>query len=98
MNDKMPINEISKERAKKNLKKIWGKTYIRTYWPHFYRFEEERDGEKGYYHIYINKEEVEWCPLQATEEEVRDRFHELLEEHGIEWTSDEDMYEWKERN
>lgn len=81
-----------------NIKKVWDKVLHRCYWDHFYRFEEEWDHEKGYYHIYINKEEVERCPLNASEEEVRDRFHELLEEHGIEWTSDEDMYVRKELN
>ena len=76
-----------------NLIKKWDKTYRKCYWPNFYRYEVEADGEKGYYHIYINNEEVERCPLQATKEEVDMRFHELLEEN---WIEDDNMYEWKE--
>lgn len=80
-----------------NIKQVWNKTYYKCYGPNFYRFELE-DEDKGYYHIYINDEEVEWCPLAATLDEVKDRFHDLLAEHWIEWTSDEDMYVWKELN
>lgn len=86
--------QTPQERAKKNLRKIWGKTYVRHYWPNFYRWEQD-DEDWGSYHIYINKEEVEWLPMRATEEDAIERFHYWLDQYGIE--SDE-MYEWKERN
>ena len=75
------------------IKKIWDKTYIRSYWQNFFRFEEE-DEDKGYYHIYINWEDVETCPLAATRQEVEMRFHDLLEEN---WIEDDEMYVRKER-
>ena len=78
-----------------NIKQVWNKVLHKCYWPHFYRFELE-DEDKGYYHIYINNEDVEICPLCASLDEVKDRFYTLLEENWIEWTSDEDMYVRKE--
>ena len=75
-----------------NIKKIWWKTFHRCYGPNFYRFEQE-DEDKGYFHIYINNEDVETCPLAATIEEVDMRFHDLLAEHGIE---DDNMFVRKE--
>lgn len=80
--------------AKENVRKVWDKTYVRAYWPNFYRLEED-DEDRASYHIYINDEEVECCPLCATREEVDMRFHELLEENDIE---DDSMYVRKERN
>ena len=78
-----------------NIKQVWNKTYHKCYGPNFYRFELE-DEDKGYYHIYINWEDVERCPLAATLDEVKQRFHDLLAENWIERTSDEDMYVRKE--
>ena len=80
-----------------NIKQVWNKTFHKCYGPNFYRFELEGE-DKGYYHIYINNEVVEICPLAATLDEVKDRFYDLLAEHWIEWTSDEDMYVRKELN
>lgn len=68
-------------------KKIWGKTLVKCYWPNFYRF--EWDDDTARYHIYIENEEVEICPLQASKEEVDMRFHDLLDERGI---KDDNMY------
>ena len=79
---------MDKEREKKNIKKVWGKTYVRAYWPNFYRYEQD-DEDTWSYHIYINNEEVEWCPIHATREEVDMRFHDILHERGIE---DDTMY------
>lgn len=90
----MEKSAIAKQWEKENVKKVWDKTYVRCYGDNFYRFEED-DEDTWSYHIYINKEEVERCPLCATREEVDMRFHELLEENGIE--SDE-MYVRKEFN
>lgn len=70
-------------------KQVWSQTYVKCYWPNFFRLEEEADGQKAYYHIYINNEDVECCPLEASREEVDMRFHELLEQNGIE---DDEMY------
>ncbi len=75
-------------------KTVWDKKYVKCYWPNFYRYEEIDDSHASYV-IYINNEEVEWCPQNATREEVDMRFHELLAEHGIE---DDDMYVRKELN
>ena len=91
---KEKAKEIAANRAKQNIKKVWDKTYVRAYGDNFYRLEEE-DEDKAYYHIYINKEEVEVCPLAASRAEVDMRFHELLAERGIE---DDNMYVRKERN
>lgn len=88
-----PTKEEIQEWRRKNTIKIWNKTYIRTYWPNFYRLEEE-DEDKAYYHIYINGEDVETLPLCASEDEAEMRFHELLDQH---WIEDDDMYRWKER-
>ena len=85
---------MATNRAKENVKKIWGKTYVRAYWDNFYRWEQD-DDDRWSYHIYINKEEVERCPMNATRDEVDMRFHELLAERGIE---DDNMYVRKERN
>ena len=63
-----------------NIKQVWNKVLHKCYGPNFYRFELE-DEDKGYYHIYINKEDVEICPLCASLEEVKDRFYTLLEEN-----------------
>lgn len=90
----LPSKEDIQKWREKNLKKIWDKTYIRAYWKNFYRFEEE-DEDKGYYHIYINGEDVETLPLSAWKEEAEIRFHDLLAENGIE---DDNMYIRKERN
>ena len=73
-------------------KKVGWKTYARAYGPNFYRFERD-DEDTGSYHIYINNEEVERCPMRATKQEVDMRFHELLDEYGIE---DDEMYVRKE--
>lgn len=89
---KQTIKEVI-DRQKKNIKKVWGKTYVRAYWPNFFRFEQD-DEDTWSYHIYINDEEVERCPMNATRDEVEMRFHELLDERGIE---DHDMYVRKER-
>lgn len=88
------MNDLAKSRAKENLKEIWGKLFVRTYWPNFYRWEQIDDDHWSYV-IYINHEEVERCPTHATEEEVDMRFHDLLEENGIE---DDSMYERKPFN
>lgn len=77
------------------IKQVWNKTYHKCYGPNFFRYEEEADWEKAYYHIYINNEEVEVCPLAATREEVDARFHDLLHEHGI---KDDNMYVRKQVN
>lgn len=74
-------------------KKIWDKTLVKCYGDNFYRLEDE--GDTAHYHIYINNEEVESCPLTATRQEVDMRFHELLAKHGIE---DDNMYIRKERD
>lgn len=89
---KMQKSESQKKREKKSMKKVWGKTYIRAYWPNFYRWEQD-DEDTWSYHIYINNEEVERCPLNATREEVDMRFHDILAERGIE---DDEMYVRKE--
>ena len=72
-------------------KKIWDLTYVKCYWPNSVRYEEE-DEDKAYYNIYINNEFVESAPLCATRQEAEMRFHELLEERGIE---DDSQYERK---
>mgnify|MGYP007038213430 FL=1 len=90
----MEKSAIAKQWEKENVKKVWDKTYVRCYGDNFYRFEQD-DEDTWSYHIYINNEEVEQCPLCATRDEVDMRFHELLEENGIE--SDE-MYVRKEFN
>lgn len=87
----MARNKIAETWEKRNIKKIWWKTYVKCYWPNFYRWEED-DEDTWSYHIYINKEEVERCPLRATEEEVDMRFHDILAERGIE---DDNMFERK---
>lgn len=84
----------AKERRKKNVKKVWGKTYVRAYWPNFYRWE-EIDNDKACYVIYLNDEAVEYCLLNATREEVDMRFHELLDEK---WIKDHEMYVRKKFN
>lgn len=85
---------MATNRAKENVKKVWDKTYVRAYWPNFFRYE-EIDDEHWSYVIYIDNEEVERCPTNATRDEVDMRFHELLAERGIE---DDEMYVRKERN
>ena len=76
--------DMKKERAKNNLKKIWGMTFVRRYWPNSIRYEDiDWDWQKMYWCIYINGERVETAPLQATEEEARMRLQQLCEEHGV---------------
>ena len=91
---KEKAKEIAADRAKQNIKKVWDKTYVRAYWPNFFRYE-EIDDEHWSYVIYIDNEEVERCPMNASRAEVDMRFHELLAERGIE---DDNMYVRKERN
>lgn len=90
----MQTEEQRKQWEKENIKKVWDKTYVRAYWPNFFRYEEIDDDHWSYV-IYIDNEEVERCPTNATREEVDMRFHELLAERGIE---DDEMYVRKERN
>ena len=86
-------SERAKQWAKENVKKVWDKTYVRAYWKNFYRWEQD-DEDTWSYHIYINNEEVERCPMRATREEVDMRFHEILKER---WIEDDEMYVRKER-
>lgn len=86
------FTEAEKLRQRKNIMRVWGKTYARCYWPNCYRFEMD-DDEVGSYHIYINDEEVECCPRIWTEAQARDRFLELLEKNGIKYA--ETTY-WKQ--
>lgn len=79
---------------KPTYKKVGNKFFVRAYGPNFYRREQD-DSDWWSYHIYIWGEEVERCPLRATEEEVNMRFHDILAER---WIEDDSMYVWKELN
>lgn len=73
-------------------KKICWMTFYKRYWPNSIRYEDiDWDWEKMYWCIYINNERVETAPLQATEEEARDRLLELCDENDV----DEEQREWK---
>lgn len=72
-------------------KQIWGKTYVKCYGLNFYRYE-PIDDDNACYVIYIDWEEVERCPTQATEAEVRMRFNDICAERGVDPNQ---MYVWK---
>ena len=89
------MTEAVKAWRKKNIKKVWDKTYVRCYWPNSIRYEDiDGDGEKMYRCIYINGDWVDTAPLCATEDEARSRLLELCEENGVE----EEQRVWKEYN
>lgn len=69
------------------IKKIWGKIYAECYAPNSVRFE-NRDEEMMCYHIYINDELYEMCPLHASKQEAEDRLHEIMDELWIEWNDE----------
>lgn len=70
---------------KMEIKQIWGKTFVKCYWPNSIRYEDiDWDNEKAYRCIYINGERVDTAPLCATEEEARMRLQKLCEEHWVE--------------
>ena len=89
------MSEAMKAWRRKNIKKVWEKTYCRHYWPNSIRYEDiDGDGEKMYRCIYINGERVDTAPLCATEEEARIRLLDLCEENWVE----EEQYVRKEVN
>lgn len=64
-------------------KRIWNSTYVECYAPNSVRWE-NRDEELMCYHIYINDELYEICPLEATEQEATMRLHDIMDELWIE--------------
>lgn len=75
-------------------KKIWNKTFAKCYAPNSVRFE-NRDEELMCYHIYINNELYEICPLEATKEECEMRLHDIMDEL---WIEGNDEPVWKKIN
>ena len=66
-------------------KTIWGKKYVKCYWPNSVRYEDiDWDWQKMYWNIYINDERVETAPLQATEEDARTRLLDFCVENWVE--------------
>lgn len=78
-----------------NIKKIWGRVFVKAYAPNSVRYEADADGQKAFRCIYINDEFVETAPLCATKKEAEMRLQELMYQRWLEWELDPRWHEIK---